>query len=263
MSANQPAIDVTLIDYLRLATFNAIRFYKLTALIEHTYHDWQPYKWLQYKGRKSACGIFHGIGHQKNKGHFVISVSGQQAHVFYNWFSRQDERIRLAFYCTRIDIQRTQLAPAIDHRPKAYKRLRGAKSFIQSPTGNTLYIGARTSDKYWRIYDKTDTHLRCEVEIKGKMAIRVFQALEAEESLGAIWNRTLLRTRVPSVYVDYFRADSKPATLPDLAEPVDMDVKLDWLSTLDALVYKLANDDDTAERTEALIRSWLEYCTET
>lgn len=262
MSNNQPVIDATLLDYLRIATFDAIAFYKLTALIEHTYHEWRPYKWLQYKGRKSTCGIFHGMGRQGERGHFVVSVSGQQAHVFYNWFAAQDKKLTSPFYCTRIDLQRTQLAPDKDYRLQAYKRLRGAKSLIQSPTGNTLYIGARTSDKFWRIYDKTSKHLRCEAELKGKTAMRTFQALILGESLSGVWNRTLLRTRVPSVYVEYFRSDAEPATLPDLQETVDLDNKLDWLASLDSLVYKLAKDHDTAERTEALITRWLAYCTE-
>jgi len=260
MADSQPVIDATLIDYLGLATFDSIAFYKLTALIEHTYHEWRPHKWLQYKGRKSACKIFHGMGKQGERSHFVIRVSGQQAHAFYNWFTAQREALTSPFYCTRIDIQRTQLAPAKDYRSQAYKRLRGAKSFIQSPTGNTLYIGARTSDKYWRIYDKTVKHLRCEVELKGKTAQQAFQALALGESLSGVWNRTLLRTRVPNVYVEYFRADCEPAELPDLESTVDLDAKLDWLASLDSLVYKLAKDHDTAERTAAIIARWSEYC---
>lgn len=259
MSTSQPVIDATLIDYLRIATFDPIVYYNLTASIERKWSQWQPSKWQQYKGRQNVDKLFHGMGEQSGRVHCVISASGSFAHVFYLWFRQQPDTVQNAFYCTRVDIQRTKAQPAKEYRLIAYKRLHGKKRLEQSDTGITLYIGARTSNTFWRIYDKTEKHLRCEVEIKSDMAKRVGDALRAGESLGSIWNRILLRSKVPKIYTDYFRSDKEPAELPDLKEVPDWDAKVKWLGTLDSLVYKLLNDHDVGERTITIIARWAVY----
>ncbi len=259
MPTSQPVIDATLVDYLRIATFDIITYYKLSAEIERKWAHWQPHKWLQYKGRQNADTIFHGIGEQSKGAHCVISVSGSFAHLFYLWFNSRPKSVTSAFYCTRIDLQRTHNQPAKEYRLTAYKRLRGSKSLIQSDTGTTLYIGSRTSETFWRLYDKTATTLRCELEMKGSLARRAGISLESGESIGSVWNRILLRSKVPKVYVEYFRADCEPAILPDLAEPPDLAKKTAWLATLDSLVYKLLQDDDVGERTTTIIARWAGY----
>lgn len=259
MSTSQPVLDATLLDYLRISSYDVIQYYHLSAAIERSWGSWRPHKWLQYKGRQSKDGIFHGIGEQNKRPHCVISVSGGMAHIFYTWLERLGRPSYNTFYCTRIDLQRTRAQPDKEYRATAYKRLRGSKSLITSDTGTTLYIGARTSDTFWRLYDKTDKHLRCEIEIKSKQAKRAFVALLAGEQPGGIFNRFLLRSRVPKVYVEYFHADSEASELPTLDEQPDYQKKLDWLITLDSLVYKLLLDHDTNEGTSRVVRRWAEY----
>lgn len=259
MKTSQPVTDCTLIDYLRLATFDIVSYYKLSAQIERKWSSWRPHKWLQYKGRKNQDGIFHGMGDQGKRAHCVISVSGSFAHLFYLWFAGKPDSIRNAFYCTRIDLQRTQSQPVKEYRVTAHKRLRGKKSLIQSDTGTTLYIGSRTSDTFWRLYDKTETHMRCELETKGRMAKRLYMALCGGESIAGVWNRILLRSKVPNVYVEYFCSHGEPAVLPDLTEPTDLESTIQWLATLDSLVYKLINDDDVGERATTIVARWAAY----
>lgn len=259
MPTSQPVLDTTLIDYFRIATFDIIAYYQLSVAIENKWSQWRPHKWLQYKGRKNIDGIFHGMGDQAGRAHCVISVSGSFAHLFYLWFAGKPDSIRNTFYCTRIDLQRTQVQPSKEYRTAAHKRLRGKKSLIQSDTGTTLYIGSRTSDTFWRLYDKTERHMRCELETKGKMAKRVYLALCGGESIAGVWNRILFRSKVPKVYVEYFRSDKEPATLPDLREVPDFDAKIKWLASLDSLVYKLVNDHDVSERAKTIIARWAGY----
>lgn len=66
-------------------------------------------------------------------------------------------------------------------------------SIIESSTGKTLYAGSRTSDMFVRLYDKggqmglSELWFRVELEVKGKRAAAVTQALLTAESLpGAI-----------------------------------------------------------------------------
>lgn len=260
MPTNQEyRLDQTLIDYLRLATYDPIKYYKLTANLERKYKGWRPKKWLQYKGRQSDAGVFHGMGEQKRRPHFMIQASGETAHRLYTWLVKTQEEILTAFYCTRIDLQRTQLKPEVEYRPKAYNRMRGTKSLITSDTGMTLYIGARTSDTFWRLYDKDDALLRVEIEIKNSLARRSWGALMQGESIAGIWNRFLLRSRVPKFYVDLYQDFGKAAELPEDPQTEDNQPKLEWLQTLDALVYKLLHDHDTHEATYNLIYRWAEY----
>lgn len=256
---SQPVIDATLIDYFRIATFDTIVYYNLSAAIERKWSQWGPGRWQQYKGRQNADKIFHGMGEQAKRAHCIIQASGSFAHVFYLWFKAQPEGVQNTFYCTRIDLQRTQSQPDTEYRLRAYKRLRGKKQLIQSDTGTTLYIGARTSETFWRIYDKTESHLRCELELKGKMARRVGGALRGGETISGVWNRVLLRSKVPKIYVDYFRSGAEPATLPKLEVVPDFDSKVTWLASLDSLVYKLVNDDDVGERAKGIIARWAGY----
>lgn len=137
--------------------------------------------------------------------------------------------------------------------------MRGGKSLIQSSTGITLYVGSRTSDTYWRLYDKTESTLRCELELKGKQVKRAWLAIAKGEQLGGIFNRFLKVSRVPNVYVKYFWSAKDAANLPEVEKVVDLEAKLEWLKSLDKLVYKLANDHDTAEGLARLIDRWAEY----
>lgn len=260
MSTEQSLLtDQTLIDYLRICTFDPIQFYNLTAEIERDNRGWRPKRWMQYKGRQSDNGIFHGIGDQAGRAHFIIQVSGLEAARFYNWLNRYDPAQYSTFYCTRIDIQRTQTNLTREYRRTAYKRLKGAKSIIESDTGITLYIGSRTSDTFWRLYDKTDSLLRVEVEIKAKMAKRVWVALGRSESLGSVWNTFLKRSRVPAIYADQWRDGDGLVDMPIPEQTEDRLPKLQYLITLDAMVYKLLNDHDTRERATSLVNRWSQY----
>jgi hypothetical protein len=91
------------------------------------------------------------------------------------------------------------------------------------------------------------------------MARRVGLALAGGESISGVWNRILLRSKIPKVYVDYYRSKAEPATLPDLEEVVDLEGKIKWLATLDPLVYKLVNDHDVGERAITIIARWAGY----
>ena len=95
--------------------------------------------------------------------------------------------------------------------------------------------------------------------MKGSMAKRIYLALLGGESIAGVWNRILLRSKVPKIYVDYFRSDSEPSELPNLQEVPDLDGKIKWLATLDSLVYKLVKDDDVGERATLIIARWAGY----
>lgn len=252
--------DTTLIDYVRFATFNPGTYSTLVADIERKYPEWKRKKWMQYKGRISKDNIFHGSGTQKGRRHFIIECSGYGSHHFALWVSGHPSANRLDLYCTRIDIQRTQQRPAEEYRHEAYKRLGGPKRLEQSDTGITLYIGARTSDTYTRIYDKSADLLRLELELKGIRAKKTWLALLDGSRLDGIYNYLVKKSKVPQIYALHFWADGSPIDkLPKVEIETTLESKLEWIATLDALAYKLANDHDVGERAHEIFTRWTQY----
>lgn len=260
MSTNQRLILNTLmVDYLRLATFDHQAYLKILPGLRQQGSGWKGAKWLQYSGQRSEEGFFYGLGEQSGRGHFIIQASGAMSHKLYIWLRRVLAAEMLPFYCTRIDLQATKSRPeGFDHLA-SYKRIRGKKSVILGDDGHTLYIGARTSDTFWRIYDKTAEYLRVEIEIKGKQAKRSWQALLAGEEIDGVWNRFLLRSRVPKMLVDAYRGTGEAVELEDLEIVEDLEGKLAWLAQLDGLAWKLANDHDVGERARGIFKRWSEY----
>lgn len=260
MSTNQPLLtNVVLVDYLRLATFDHCSYLSILTRLRMQGTGWRGAKWLQYKGQRSAEGFFYGIGRQGKRSHCIIQASGSQSHKLFLWLLRVISADKLPFYCTRIDLQRTKPGPDGFNHLAAYKRVQGKKSVIVSDTGSTLYLGARTSDSFWRIYDKTSELLRVELELKGRQAKRTWASLMAGLDLGGIWNTYLLRSKVPNVLVENYRDAGEAVELDKLTEVEDLDGKLTWLASLDALVFKLANDHDLGQKTHELISRWAEY----
>lgn len=254
-------VNKTQCDWIRIATWSDVDALEIRSRI--TSEFWsvgtpEPWRFQQYKGRRIGY-IKWGAGKQAGRYHFIIEVSGAHAHCFLEWFLKLPESVRAGWYATRLDIQSTRLTPGWDNRPLAYKRLRDPKQLTQSSTGTTLYVGSRTSDSYYRIYDKTELLLRCELELKGKQANKSLAALQKGESLTSIYATFLRRSRVPKKYCDYFGDMTQNADLEEAEPAEDMERKLDWFAQLDKLAYKLANDHDTRDRFKEVIERWLEY----
>jgi hypothetical protein len=261
MKTNEGLIlDAVLIDYLRLATFDYQQWLALLPKLRMMGSGWKGAKWLQYTGQRSKEGYFYGIGEQSKRPHVVLQASGAAAHQLFQRLLPIIEGGGLStFYCTRIDLQATKQRPEAYKHLAAYKRLRGKKSVILGDDGSTLYIGARTSDTFWRIYDKTAELLRVEIELKGKQAKRTWASILQGFELGGIWNTYLLRSKVPAMLTEIYRWDGERVDLAELEPVVDLESKLEWLATLDSLVFKLTNDHDVGERARMLVKRWSEY----
>jgi hypothetical protein len=246
-------------DYLRLATFNYKAFLDIVAKLRRRHRGWRPSHWLQYSGQKTTTGIFYGAGEQNGRGHAVVHVSGTEAHNFLAWWSNLHPDLTADFYCTRFDLQVTARPPAEFDYLLAHQKTKNTTLYL-SPSGNTLYIGSRESDSFWRIYDKEEGKMRVEVELKGKQAKRAYVTFMRRNELGSIYNTYLKRSRVPKILADhYLVGDYATIKLEKADEDEDLGKKLAWLATLDSLVYKLANDHTMGERTHALMSRWAEY----
>jgi len=249
------------VDYLRISTFDFKAYTDLTAILHRKYVGWRKSRWLQYSMMRSQDNVGYGLAEQNKKPHGIVEASGVDAHILFNFLMTQDNKITRAFYGSRIDLQCTQKPPRDWSYLESHKRLAKPKQLILGDDGNTLYIGNRQSDTFWRIYDKTDGEVRVEVELKNKQAKRAWLTLLNGQSPRDIYNLYLKKSRVPSMMATHYANGIDPMNEDDLARvvPVDLETTFLWLASLDKLVYKMANDHDFAERMGVMLKRWAEY----
>jgi len=261
-----PVLDIVSVDYIRLATWNWQFYLDLAARIRRKYPSWRKSKWLQYTMEKSTTAkVSYGCATQNDKGHGVFEASGIDAHVFYHWLVKtltDEEKLKL--YATRLDIQCTKARQEWLDYDKLYKRLRKPKRLILDHTGNTLYIGNRESDSFWRLYDKTALAVRLEVELKGNQAKGAWLFLSMKpDCIAELYSSHIKKSRIPNIVAEYYQGDIVPANPDDMIQThdVDLETKFLWLTRLDSLVYKLANDHTLNERMGELLGRWNDYAT--
>lgn len=149
-------------------------------------------KRMQYEGRVSDKGAFVGRGLQNDEIHYMTQASGE-------WATEWAARILPAGVsnCTRLDIQVT-IEYDDPHNSSATKdvlKFAGipmSVTSISSDSGDTTYIGSRTSQRMMRIYQKGQGLIRFEWEFKGGVAAQYWQFLyDNRETLysamAAIW----------------------------------------------------------------------------
>lgn len=253
--------DIVSVDYIRLSTFDFKAYCDISAAMQRKYVGWRKSRWLQYTMQRSQENVSYGIAEQAGKPHGIFEASGADAHIFCHWFLETQHDYTDVVTASRIDLQSTKTKHDKLDYAKTFKRLAEPKKLILGSDGNTLYIGNRESDTFWRLYDKTPELVRLEIECKGNQAKRVWSGLKNRESPAAIYAYYLKRSRVPNYLAEYYATGHDPLSQDDLllVVPIDLETKFLWLATLDQLVYKLANDHDFGDRTQSLIKRWSEY----
>jgi hypothetical protein len=196
------------IDYLRLATWD-LQTYTNLATIINEHHVTKPAHWLQYHGRRSDDGgVFHGQGIQGERRHYITHSSGEQSDKWAGYFLDK----KLDAYCTRIDIQVTIKEPKNHNGRALYEEVhRHTKSIVQSPGVTTVYIGARASQLFIRVYEKVldQRYLRCEFELKQDYARNAWDHLGAEKiNLVDLFNSCLQRSGIIEPWLTWFAVNS-------------------------------------------------------
>lgn len=186
-------------DWLTLTTFNPkvhvdMMAYTITADTVRRYPIAERSR-MQYRGF-AGDGWFVGEGRQDGLPHYMMQASGaraQDALRFALMFHEGAQDIK----CTRIDLQCTSTTTFADDLPAVAVALRGLPSsewagrgprpkvtYFSSEDGrDTLYVGARTSPRFWRFYNKEingDLRLRAELEAKGWLSQVIWERLAEE-----------------------------------------------------------------------------------
>lgn len=245
------------LDYLRLATWNTAHYsYMASEIMRVWTWEYQPGKWQQYTGHR-AKQFFMGTGEQDKRRHHVVHASGSLA-----------ERMRKSFMCfdglygTRVDIQMTVPKPSWVDLAKLHKNM-GKKltTLISSEENSTLYIGSRESDKFARLYEKPlngKMYLRMEFELKGRMAAGSWNAILAGESVGGIYARLLIKSKLPGAFKSLFENADDTATDKALRAEIEHDNKkiLKWIQSLDASMMRHMNNHEIGDQVVEIVRSW-------
>lgn len=183
-------------DWLTLTTGS-----KVEAALMHSYTvgvdmsrglQLKPRKRMQYDGWQGD-GFFWGKGSQEGQEHWMIQASGARAQEVLRHALQMHESEGLV-KCTRIDIQVTSeegfagdlpaVGAALREEPAASWAGRGPRPkvtwYSSDNNRDTLYIGGRTSPRFWRLYNKPvdgELYLRVELEAKGWLSLAIWDRL--------------------------------------------------------------------------------------
>jgi hypothetical protein len=248
------------LDFLRLATWDSAELSFLTShLMEEMNGTFEHAKWLQYKGWAND-GVFLGHGEQDNSLHGVVNISGFKSDEHYVNLLEWE-----TFYCTRMDIQVTIRQPSDVILPEVYERIREhtKASLIQSDENDTLYLGARTSEIFTRLYEKIlDTkYLRLEFEIKGRRARAAWRALRAGSSPNEIFNYYCGKSHLPVDIIRLFELAGDGETEHAMREEIRKDDEntLKWLQSIDGAFMKALSNHNIGDQVQMILDGWLAY----
>jgi hypothetical protein len=246
------------LDYLRLATWDTSEHvFLMSDVLKDGNGQWEHSKWLQYHGWKREQ-FFLGTGYQKKRRHSVVNISGYMADRNYIGLKSYD-----SYYATRIDVQVTIPKPAGVDLNAIYNLLQTRKvksSCIQSESNDTLYIGARTSDVFIRLYEKPldKMYLRFEFEFKGWVARGIWKALQAETTVDEIFQHYLAKCKIPDrIKKFYFEVQDGETAFAIRQEIAKTDrQKLEWLQSIDASVRQSLYNHNIGVEVASLVRAW-------
>lgn len=259
------------VDYIRLCTWDLAAYTKAASALMQFRQGWKSGRFLQYYGHKLGS-MFFGTAKQHDKHHYLIQISGGMAHTITSDLGLMMTLGDPSFYCTRLDLQKTLDLPEwwnVRDVVDSIKTMDTGKtpdtlSFIESTTGETVYVGSRTSDKFIRIYTKSldRDYLRLEYEIKGSLARSIYSGIyqNGSRSISGVYNTLLVNQRLPQYVKSYYL--DPDAQMVDISIPehqAEMAKKLQWLVSLEATIRKMLSDHDIGHETNVFIQSLATY----
>lgn len=246
------------LDFLRLATWDITEHTNILAdFLTEGAGEWIHGKWLQYHGWKRE-NVFLGTGYQDKRRHSIINVSGYAADRNYRSLLEYD-----GYYATRIDLQITIPRPDDIEFAQVYQQLKDKEiktSLIQSEKNDTLYVGARTSGVFTRLYEKPleQMYLRLEFEFKGKVAKAIWAALQKQNTVDEIFQHFLGKSNLPPyVKAHYFEVQDGETAFATRQEILKSDAnKLSWLQSIDESVRQALYNHNIGSEVHMLVMSW-------
>ena len=245
------------LDYLRLGTWDASSYCAIAEKINEHFIT-KPGHWLQYHGRRGKDGsVFHGTGNQGGRVHHVCHFSGETSQ---EW----SHHLKLALpgdnlYCTRIDVQTSILRPK-NYDPLAFYELstRTARSIILNPETSTVYLGARNSDLFMRMYEKNildEMYLRLEFELKGAYSRNWWSHWRSEpELIDLLFTSCINRIGLPEPYKSWFHPSGDKTDILNADKlAASLEQRLTYLRNTETAMIKYLYDHSTREYVVSFI----------
>lgn len=245
------------LDYIRLGTWDAATYCDVAGKINEHFIT-KPGHWLQYHGRRGQDGTaFHGTGNQGGKVHHVCHISGGTSNEWAH-------HLKLAIpgdslYCTRVDVQMTIERPK-NYDPLAFYELskRKAKSIIINPETSTVYMGARNSDLFMRLYEKIvleEVYLRLEFELKGAYSRNWWQHWRSEaELIDLLFTSCVNRIGLPEPYKSWYNPEDDRTDILNAAQlEASLAQRLVYLQNTETAMVKYLHDHSTRDYVVSFI----------
>lgn len=230
--------------------------------------DSKPQRRMNYLGELYDGSIYHGKGYQAGRPHYLCECSGAAADGSHRWPVNWQR-------CTRLDLQLTLES----HRhtignAARQMRILGQKSLKTRLISNddqtdTLYIGSRQSEIYWRLYLKTGPGTpaggavdccRLEAELKGDLAHQAYTSLRSGKAstaaiLGSLVDRLpAVDALAPWLQWDY-GIDNQPAAVVKVAGKVNMN----WIrNTVYPVIWRALCDHDSCTEVANELQTMLD-----
>lgn len=269
---NMLQINRPMLDYLRLTKFSPTRIKEWETLFAHIDTPAEEARFLQYRGIR-AGGLFFGDARQRSRRHWLLDISGSLSDALFRRARIDDCK------CTRIDLQVTiDLPHGFDAR-RLYDELENAEwhgrkrnvALVQSGDGfDTIYIGSRTSERFFRIYVKEDGKgrklLRFETEYKSDKAEAMWRSIDWMPGRVSSHLKHEIES-LPRLKIRALYALAEACGTNSLSPPPETRENggstWRWLrGDVDKAVRRLMRDHDLGSQVRYLVLEWAEDATE-
>lgn len=185
------------LDYATLTTFSYSEFNKCLGVYGISSGEGEEYRINGYDGNlvtlDDGSRTFYGQGKQKGVDHYMVACNGLWSNNLWD--------CGLAMKCTRLDLRIDTLLELDTAKLRALALAYGRKFQITESAndGFTAYIGARTSDKFIRVYNKSaqlkakgranlgNVRWRLELEVKRDTAPLVWDFIRHNQVTKCYW----------------------------------------------------------------------------
>ena len=239
------------IDYLRLGTWDSSAYCAISKKINEHFIT-RPGHWLQYHGRRGQDGsVFHGTGNQAGRVHHICHISGDTSADWANHLKSAIPGDTL--YCTRIDVQTTILCPEKYDSLEFYElSKRKSRSIILNPETSTVYLGARNSDMFMRMYEKIildKLYLRLEFELKGAYSRNWWKHWRCEpELIDLLFTSCINRIGLPEPYRTWFNPSGDKTDILNADQlKANLEQRLTYLRNTETALVRYLYDHATRE----------------
>jgi DNA relaxase NicK len=183
-------------------------------------------------------------------------MSGERSDAWAEYFRNAEWTYKI--YCTRLDLQVTIKEPGEHHGVALYNSVhRKVKSLVKSPGVTTVYVGARSSQLFIRVYEKVldERFLRCEFELKQDYARNAWESLVMEKATREdLFNSCLKKSSLPTVYREWFKTNSdRTDALSSQQLEKDLQAQLMYLKNTEIALTKLLHQHSTQQAVYGLI----------